>query len=676
MLKLMMLALLGKELRYRALNLLTLPTIAIAAAWGLHALAGFQREGREYEGILTGAFTGASTILCATVGLAFGLRQTLGEIRPGAWAFLRHRPASAGEIFFAKLLAALILYLVVLLPPVLGVIWYAAMPGHFPGPWTSQMAIPFLIDILCGTLYIPAGILCAVRDARWFGSRLLPIGLAVFCSVFTWFPLVWVAALAPFVGWFILLPVAYSAFANRGRESRQRLFPRALTAVTLLPATIAIPAFAGSMLLELCSQRPGYAYYDYSWYLVSGDQAYRGSYTQNRQGAQYQPLVSQNSVPATAPSLNELPRGGYGASSLLTSTEWMSAHWRHYRQASAYVMPFQWGARTNAGERWYYIPDAGYLVGYYSHEDETPRNLGYINARGWSARPPTAGRFHSTPATMQRSMAPAIIEDGGVIAVDLLSRTVRNVFFSPAGEKCLSAARVGRNNDDWTHGDQLWSITTDAAAYLLRESPGIAQPELLLRRPHLGTRYPQVMIGATGDFSRFAFLYSPRWDDRQTPNLFLRLNRDNSELVNTTLPQLPQPASWARPKWMDSVEACCIPPIAVLADACWNHGPTRYHVWTIASAVLGAAIAIWLLRRYSERRGWIVFWATICAILGVGGVLLLLAVRDWPPRIVCPACQRRTVASRFACQWCHQPYPRPNPGDIAIFDAVPAALPA
>ena len=116
------------------------------------------------------------------VGLLFGLLQILPEQRRDQWAFLVHRPVPRDVIFGGKVIAGLLLYLLAtLLPAVITLAW-RAMPGHIPAPFDMRLALPGLADILTGTAYYFAGLLIALRPARWYGSRVLPLPAAVICS--------------------------------------------------------------------------------------------------------------------------------------------------------------------------------------------------------------------------------------------------------------------------------------------------------------------------------------------------------------------------------------------------------------------------------------------------------------------------------------------------------------
>ncbi len=67
------------------------------------------------------------------------------------------------------------------LPFTWSVVW-AAVPGHFAGPFRWGTALPWLADILTGVVYYFAGMLAAQREARWYGSRGLSLAAAFCCT--------------------------------------------------------------------------------------------------------------------------------------------------------------------------------------------------------------------------------------------------------------------------------------------------------------------------------------------------------------------------------------------------------------------------------------------------------------------------------------------------------------
>ncbi|MEZ6125847.1 MAG: hypothetical protein R3C49_22195 [Planctomycetaceae bacterium] len=112
--------------------------------------------------------------------VALALLQTLFDLRPEARGFLLHRPIPVADIFKGKLLAGWIVHTLAWLIPVgLAAVYLESIgPERLPVTWTDmlQPAICCLISFL----FYPAGVWMACRDARWVGTKCLPLVLPSF----------------------------------------------------------------------------------------------------------------------------------------------------------------------------------------------------------------------------------------------------------------------------------------------------------------------------------------------------------------------------------------------------------------------------------------------------------------------------------------------------------------
>lgn len=112
-------------------------------------------------------------------GLAFtlllGFRQSVWESTQGTWKFLLHRPLRRETIFLVRLAAGMCVYLVCTLFPLLFYACWAAVPGHYPGPFEwSMTGFAWRLCGLMPLVYLGA-FLSGLRPARWYGTRLLPL---------------------------------------------------------------------------------------------------------------------------------------------------------------------------------------------------------------------------------------------------------------------------------------------------------------------------------------------------------------------------------------------------------------------------------------------------------------------------------------------------------------------
>ena len=673
----MRLPILRKEIRYRAGGLLALPVLAVAGGWSVYALA--RSNNYNYESILSPAFAVPVTMICAAVGLSVGLWQVLQETRPGSWAFLRHRPVSATRLFFGKLAAALFIYLLVVGVPLSGVIWWAATPGHFFGPWLWQMAVPSLLDLLCGTVYVLAGMLIGLREARWFGSRLLPVGLAIVCSGMTWaLPWLWLALLAVAVAWLVLLPAAWGALTSRGRERRQGWIGRTLTATTLVPAMIAIPMMAGGLcVLTIDWLRPQPTATPQAGYYVQGAELYETSYYDGVNA--YRRVVNDKGIFLKDTPYEPLEISG--TSDRLIS-DWDAAGYRpllmrrHYREARSYLL-MQRGVYAEGGgnEQWYYLRDPRYIVGYSRRVVGEAQLIGYIGANGFAKKPGDATPFDVGEfINWWSGQTDLVLEPGRVIRVNLLRRECITVFIPPQGERAVNAVELQVPPRPAATFRMLLLVATDKAIYVVDE-----HQKVLLRQEHIGAAYPVVSVGVNDNLKTFGLLYSPAAGLRDSPKVFIRVSADGAVLTRTDMPRLPQ-QPWKSNTFGTVAEGVYLPPVLNIIGVIFEpQQKLHMSLWLLFEsmticAVASAAIAVWLLKRAGERRGWTIFWLITVLLLGISGVLLMLAMRQWLPRVRCGHCGRKSVTGGFACQHCGTVFPIPDPGAIGIWDDAEPAL--
>ena len=108
--------------------------------------------------------------------LLLGVLQTVFEAQRDRWAYLRHRAITPERILLAKVIVGLSLYAVAVLIPLLLLTVWSSIPGKVPAPFHWSAPLNGLVMLLAGAPYWFAGALIGVRDVRWYGTRLLPVG--------------------------------------------------------------------------------------------------------------------------------------------------------------------------------------------------------------------------------------------------------------------------------------------------------------------------------------------------------------------------------------------------------------------------------------------------------------------------------------------------------------------
>jgi hypothetical protein len=140
------------------------------------------------------------TVICICGALALGFLQVFGESRRGTWLLLLHRPAPRQQLMLTKVAVGAALLLAAIGLPLLILALWAAIPGTHASPFDWRMTLQPL-RLCCGaTVIYLAAFLTALRNVRWYGSRLLPLVLAGLVmgwigNIVWWVPAGWIMVL-------------------------------------------------------------------------------------------------------------------------------------------------------------------------------------------------------------------------------------------------------------------------------------------------------------------------------------------------------------------------------------------------------------------------------------------------------------------------------------------------
>ncbi len=137
--------------------------------------------------------------LGGALAIVLGLKQTAWENSGDKYYYLLHRPMTRQAVFLTKIAVGLAVLLLFTVGPLLIYANWAATPGNHATPffwgmtanaWRTCWALP--------SIYLGA-LLCGLRPARWFGTRLFPLlgtGLLVILAIGGWFWAGWWLGLA------------------------------------------------------------------------------------------------------------------------------------------------------------------------------------------------------------------------------------------------------------------------------------------------------------------------------------------------------------------------------------------------------------------------------------------------------------------------------------------------
>lgn len=666
-------------------------------------------------------FLTADWLLCvalfsAACGAAMGFLQVIFEARDDKRSLLLHRPISRSRIFLAKVITGVALYLLSVGLPFTWSVVGAAMPGHFAGPFRWGTALPWLADILTGVVYYFAGMLAAQREARWYGSRGLSLAAAFCCTIVAWaLPEFWQALVAIGIFGTFVGVAAWGSFYAGGAYAPQPRLGKVALAGTFL---------AGLLVLSVVAKAAIGA-----WLGLNAPSRY---YTLDRHGRLLLIQSDSEKLPVVTDveghPLSELKGKGLDRSAIremeapVSDSPWPRSD--SYRNRGRYFVSYT-NSTTPGDEHWFYVPDQGRLLGY---ENESRRFLGSIGPDGFVAagaapRERFRGELLSYPSFLFDAGSPAYLGfANGVYTVDFARRAARALFTPPAGERILSTGRLR----DETQKTSLAIIATDKSVHALNEAgePMFSAPLVYDRES-----YGVVRVGRFEDPRRFFVAYDPSWYLKAGVGKTMRSNlveyeiddasgsKEGREIARRTMPSriLREPTIGQAlfglatsplesallvgvPRYLVSADKAdgggAIQPLALLPVAAQYFIPgagmesapagragTAFVALALLSAAgCGIACFVWT-RRHALPGGRCCGWALCGVLFGWLGLLLLLAVQEWPARVRCGSCARERRVDRDSCEHCGAPHAAPATDGTEIFestteegDALPTAL--
>lgn len=696
-------AMLWKEMRENARwALLAAVGLGLAAALGFAQTRGLF-GGSSYSpqsGLLPWLTFGAPL-----VGLALGLLQILPEQRRDQWAFLVHRPASRDTIFAGKAAAGLLLYALATGVPTLGALVWASLPGHLAAPFDWRLGLPGVADILAGVSFYFAGLLTALRPARWYGSRALPVAVAVIGSLLVLaLPEFWMAA------WFALLfttPFAIAAWGCFRTTGQYGHLPKAskfaLGAVLYVGIILAVgtsialvSAFVSTtntsdfatitrydittkgQIIRVTQQGERTSAVDLAGHPLASALADRGNLLNGDMPIAYQPERE------TRPSYRDALR--YSRSLSMESY----GGWSH--------------------TLWYYVYDTHRLMGY----DTRTRRLTAVGGPGGivAASNPLPVPFVGNPLQNEDfgyQKTSYLVFPQAVYTLDLDNRHVMPLITVTDSEhidrvSSVYTPGVSVPSKSGTNGT-LFAVQTNTQTRVLSVTgkPLLAVPHFL-DAAHWYQQYDVMRLPHT---PRYFFWYIPsQYTPRSTrgklPQFIVETDAQGRELKRDTLPPLPKrqfpETPLAGPSW-----GALLPPGATLAFCATAYHYRNAHTENDFAGVMGYAartyprfrgtyerlfavcgacgllaafMALLIGRRCAWSRTGRVVWAVGAFWLGLYGVLLVLALDAWPARERCPNCGRRRVVTRAACEHCGAAFAVPPPDGTEIFDTDGTETPA
>jgi hypothetical protein len=392
---------------------------------------------------------------------------------------------------------------------------------------------------------------------------------------------------------------------------------------------------------------------------------------------------------------------------------------RSYRSRGRFVAEF--GNNSKPGhQEWWYVHDQGRLLGY---DKDSRQFVGSYGPDGFCPpNEPARDRFQGEllsgfSLSYVCWAADYLTFADRVYAVDFYQRTVRTLFVPPAGETAVWASRWRDDNEAVKRA----GVVTDKAVYVLDESGArvFSAPWACDRE-----KYRLQVVSQLHDSQRYRVQFNPLWYlDLETletlPGYMVEYDAAGRETTRWTLPARPQITghfanpllALAEPSYRQVGFGLVTPPAEaallvsttqdLFSDFRSSQGremglPLQFLVQTttlfipgagwnmridsgmtfgfttlmvLSAAVCGLACFL-LARRHSIAPARCLGWALCGLLFGPTGLLLMLALQDWPVRIACHNCHQPRLVMTERCEHCGGAHALLTPDGTEIFEAT------
>ena len=525
------------------------------------------------------------------------------------------------------------------------------------------MALPGVADILCGLTYYLAGILIGVRDARWFGSRLLPVGLALVCSLFVvLLAAFWQAVVAIIVVDGILWVAAGGSFVSSGIFASMSGWSKAALGLAVLVGIVLV----GYVTMAILAAAVSSTHHESRSYMFTKS----GDVIVELRHGRHMETVSHVDLQGTAVEEVELWSGAYLATGDRMT---MRSGFDHYRSHHRFYMSL---LPNRQDLIWHFAMPDGLLLAY----DMTSKMLvGGIGPAGTldDAELP-ARRFKTHPTWSHSNLGMLICFPDVVYKFIASERKLVEMFRAPEQERIISAGWVTRVTREVSQVAAL-AVRTNQGVWILDAERGIHSFVPLKKRDRANFSYTRVALFAEPD--RFFAIDSDR--PVLSPGELVEVAADGTELARRELPAFPVPHR--EPTLFMNLMGLVVPiggyfvfgAIAAVSSpeaaeqflTHWEEA-TAFYAALILSAAISSIVAYRVARIFAftsaQRRAWTVLGVR----LGPAGLLLQWSLVEWPAREPCHACGRSRVVNRPNCEHCLAPFPAPALDGTEVFEAA------
>ena len=610
------------------------------------------------------------SIFCGLFGGLLGWLQIRAEKHPDLWAFLVHRPVPRTTILKSKIASGLVLYAMGSCPPTIALFAIAMQPGAVAAPTELAMTLPLLSVVIAGTAAYLAGVLTALRHARWYVSRGVGIGVAVLVvSAATSVPEFWQALGLVAVANVILLLCVWGHFQTGGFYNGQPVVSKGALILTTTLSSVAIVGVVLAMVVQTIW--PDTDHISTQHQVSKKGQILRVTTNYRTSEAEavdlggapvLDPLTGQKLKGA---ELNKLNAPGLGAS-YQNPSDPNERGWREsFSSALRYFRP--WRVLDKA--LWYLTQD-GKLVAYHGptrqwKEQLIPQEQPTSNSisSGRFLRPTPFASYFFRPYERPEFLA----SHQAVYAVDLEKRSLKSVLTTSSDDPIVALSEdsgylgiPGRPSVvALTRG---WvTVLEITGAQRLRTPFQPGPPDYASVLVHFLEATNQYVVRLQPDYERnqkseAKFLALVQW-----------INPDGSTREKMTLPDLPQVHR------SSMVEDCVLVlmPIVLPIEA-WDLEHRLPQTLRVILALICAGVGLRLgrLNHFSKRR--IIAWTLFHLATGLPGLMAFLSVQEWPAKEACGQCTESRGVDMEDCEHCGAAFPPPQKLGIEIFEPLTA----
>ncbi|MEO7715448.1 MAG: zinc ribbon domain-containing protein [Capsulimonas sp.] len=633
----------------------------------------------------TGYWEGIHTVmavgpLVVAVGIAF--IQIFSEQRRDQWAFLIHRPASRGVLFWGKALAGLSLVLAATATPLLGAAVWAAIPGHLAAPFDLDLCSVGFRGIAVASLAYFGALLTALRPAHWYGSRLLPVILAVLCAflIAQGISLFFLPPLA-----FVLGAAAWGAFLGDGDDARQPVIGKIGLRLTLYAVLLAVSL--GAVAAIDSAYRSMYpaagATTMTNHFVIAPNHIVQSNYVLNPGTSMNYRLVDTTGVDGKQYPVD--PRTGMAKGEISNPSSLSIFESVSVSDVHSQIIPIAAYQETTGPDlKWFYVRSRNWVEVY---SQDSRRLVGRFGLNGYvpvSSGAPEPFRdepvaLPSVPVldiyTFRHRIYRMVSFDAAGRFLPIEQRRFQLLFQEPEGTQILSIARADQIQQ---HASLAYIVTTNAGLQVLGGDGSLLASLPWTKRDFTGLSVDCNIVTNvdrnTLNPDHYFFWFWPA-DRTKAP-----ITADVVEVAGNG--KIAQRAQVTEPAYHHPADTpwfgigTPLPAVALAAHSVSGADKSvgdQLMVIAFVTALLCAPFG-WLIGvRCAVNRRACFGWALACFILGVPSLLTLIALRSWPARVSCPACGMKRIVDHERCEHCGAPFPPPARDGTEIMDTSETA---